>query len=368
VPAARFAAVFAIVAIALVSCERLPPKLTLKWAGFDQLAGWSDDNTAASVPAFLKSCAAFLTRGDREPLDAKLRGRNFGTVGNWRAPCSAAAKLDGTDTAARKFFEDNFVPLLAGNRGVSDGLFTGYYEILLNGSRTRDGPYQTPIYRRPPNPKAYTRAQIEDGALNDKGLELFWVDDPVGAFFLQIQGSGVVQLADGTSVRLGYDGGNGQPYVAIGRLLVDRGEMALQDATMSNLRGWIETHGEAGTALMRDNPSYVFFKVLPDNTGPYGSEGVVLTAGRSLAVDRKFIPLGLPLWLDASERFADGTTRRLVVAQDTGGAIKGPVRGDVFWGSGDEAAAKAGTMNATGHYHLLVPKNVAVRALAVAGN
>ena len=242
---------------------------------------------------------------------------------------------------------------------------TGYFEIALNGSRQK-GPFQTPIYRRPPDPKAFSRVEIEDGVLAGKGLELVWVDDPIGAYFLEVQGSGRVRLPDGSEMRLGYDGGNGRPYVAIGKLLVERGEMALGQVTMDTLRGWIASHGEAGAALMRENPSYVFFKEM-GGEGPTGSEDVVLTAQRSLAVDRAFIPLGVPIWLDARERFIAAAVRRLVIAQDTGGAIKGPVRGDLFWGGDDAAASSgAGAMNALGRYYLLLPLPVAPRAVAAA--
>ena len=359
------------IAVGLAGCQNLvspakpAPKLTLKPVRFDQLAGWNQDNAAAVLPAFLRSCAVITTRGDGEALDPMVKSGDFGSVGEWRPLCTAAAALPGTDANVKSFFENNFVPLLAGNNGESVGLFTGYYEIALNGSRRRGGPYQTPIYRRPPDPKAYTHVQIDNGALAGKGLELLWVDDPIDAYFLQIQGSGVVHLQDGGTVRLGYDGGNGQHYIAIGRLLVERGEVPLKDMTMARLRDWIATHGAAGTALMDENPSYVFFKEIPD-AGPLGSENVVLTAGRSLAVDRHFISLGMPLWLDATQRFVRGTIRRLVIAQDTGGAIKGPVRGDLYCGSGDAAGREAGALSANGRYALLVPRTVAARALTTA--
>lgn len=350
----------------LYSCHRTaPPKLTLKQLRFDQLDGWSNDDVAAAVPAFLKSCAAITARRDDESFDPRVKAGDFGTVAEWRGLCVAAALLPATDAAAKAFFEGNFVPLLAGNNGQSDGLITGYFEVVLNGSRRREGPFQTPIYRRPPEPKAYSRAEIEDGALAGKGLEMLWVDDPIAANFLAVQGSGLVRLKGGGSVRIGYDGSNGRPYVALGRLLVERGEVPLKDLTMETLRNWIAAHGDAGTALMRENPSYVFFKEIAGD-GPLGSENVVLSAQRSLAVDRKFIPLGVPLWLDATGRFIPETMRRLVIAQDTGGAIKGPVRGDLFWGSGERAGRKAGAMNATGHYALLLPQAVAARALAAA--
>ncbi|MBV9151961.1 MAG: MltA domain-containing protein, partial [Alphaproteobacteria bacterium] len=180
------------------------------------------------------------------------------------------------------------------------------------------------------------------------------------AFFLEIQGSGRVQLPDGKIVRVGYDGSNGKPYVAVGRLLLDRGVLPREQLTMANIRRWMQEHPKEGAELRRENPSYVFFREIPGD-GPLGAQRVVLTPERSIAVDRGFIPLGLPLWLEAQERFSAGKYRRLVIAQDTGGAIKGPVRGDLFWGHGPTAAAGAGAMNARGRYYLLVPKPVAAR-------
>jgi membrane-bound lytic murein transglycosylase A len=367
---AAFLAVALLIVLAAVVYRHyypLPPKLTLRVTRFARLDGWGDDHVAAALPAFLKSCGVITARGDSEPVDAVPKSSDFGTVGDWRPLCAQAAELPPDDAAVRNFFETNFAPLLAGNNGNSDGLFTGYYEIVLDGSRRREGPYQTPIYRRPPEPKAYSRAQIDDGALAGKGLELLWVDDPIGAYFLQIQGSGVVRLTDGKTLRLGYDGVNGRPFVSIGRLLVQRNEVPLKDMTMQTLRDWIASHGAVGKTLMREDTSYVFFKEIAGD-GPYGAEKVVLTAERSLAVDRRFIPLGMPLWLDATQRFVPGTIRRLVIAQDTGGAIKGPVRGDLYRGSGDDAGREAGAMNALGHYCLLVPQAVAARTILAAGN
>lgn len=343
----------------------LPPKLTLRLSRFERLEGWDQDHIAAALPAFLKSCGQITARTDAEPFDSVTKSSDFGMVGDWRALCVQAAALPAEDVAARNFFETGFTPLLAGNNGNTEGLFTGYYEIILNGSLRREGPYQTPIYRPPPNPKAYSRAQIDDGALAGKGLELLWVDDPIGAYFLQIQGSGVARLTNGKTVRLGYDGGNGHPFVSVARLLVERSQVLLKDMTMETLRKWIASHGAAGKALMREDPSFVFFKLVSGD-GPYGSERVILTPKRSMAVDRRFIPLGMPLWLGATERFTTGTIEQLVIAQDTGGAIKGPVRGDLYWGSGDSAGREAGAMNARGQYTLLVPNAVAERAVRAA--
>ena len=339
-----------------------PPRLTLTAASFDALAGWRDDAIAAAVPAFLKSCAAFGAKADDKPIDTRPTAADFGRVGEWRPACAAAAAVPaGDDQAGRHFFEAWFRPLLAGNNGDSDGLFTGYFEISLSGSRKRGGRYQTPLYRKPADPARFSRAEIEDGALAGQNLELLWVDDPVGAFFLEIQGSGRIKLAEGGTARVGYDGANGRPYVPVGRLLVERGVLPREKVTMAAIREWMAANPKEGAALRRENPSFVFFReVIGD--GPIGAERVVLTPERSLAVDRAYIPLGIPIWLDAQQRFATEIVRRLVVAQDTGGAIKGPVRGDLFWGTGDKPGATAGAMNARGRYYLLLPPAVAERA------
>jgi membrane-bound lytic murein transglycosylase A len=197
-------------------------------------------------------------------------------------------------------------------------------------------------------------------------LELLWVDNPIDAFFLEIQGSGRVRLKEGGTVRIGYDGSNAHPYVPVGRLLLERGEIPREQLTAQAIRAWMKAHPKEGAALRRENPSYVFFREVSGD-GPLGAQRVALTGGRSLAVDRAFIPLGIPLWLEAQERFSAGAYRRLVIAQDTGGAIRGPVRGDLFWGHGKEAADGAGAMNARGRYYLLLPRSVAARLAPVAG-
>ena len=210
--------------IATLSRDTGPLRFTLEPVAFAQLQGWADDRLAAVIPAFLKSCSRFLTLPDVVPLDARPGVADYGPVGAWRELCGAAAALPPEDdAAARRFLETSFAPLSVADYGASQGLFTGYYEIELNGSRRRQGRYQTPIYRRPSEPGAasrFSRAEIEDGALAGRGLELLWVDDPIDAFFLEIQGSGRVRLRNGATVRVGYDGQNGQPYVPIGRLLV----------------------------------------------------------------------------------------------------------------------------------------------------
>jgi peptidoglycan lytic transglycosylase A len=331
------------------------------------------------MAALRRSCAPLLL--SKQPATAPLGNGVAGTIGDWQPICSAAAALEasGDSGGARLFFESWFRPWRAGNNGQSEGLFTGYYEPELRGARLAGGAYTTPLLRRPSDLvmvelglfrpawrgeriagrvvegrlKPYeSRAEIDKGALDRLHLGFLWVDDPVDAFFLQIQGSGRIRLEDGTLLRVGYDGQNGHPYVPIGRLLVERNALPKDGASMQAIRAWIKAHPEEGKALMAENPSYVFFREMKGE-GPVGAQGVVLTAGRSLAVDREFVPLGVPIYLDAGDDL-----RRIVVAQDTGGAIRGPVRGDLFWGAGAEAEARAGTMKARGRYFLLLPKTV----------
>jgi membrane-bound lytic murein transglycosylase A len=366
----------------LAACARPPDKLTLTPVSFDALAGWQQDDQSGALAALDRSCALILLA--KQPTNATLgAGGVAGVVADWQNPCAAAAVLDRADaTAARQFFEDWFTPWKAGNNGQAQGLFTGYYEPELRGAHEPGGAYGTPLLHRPPDlvtvelgqfrPEwrgqriaghavngrlvpVESRAEIERGALDRQHLAFLWVDDPVDAFFLQIQGSGRVRLPDGSMVQVGYDGQNGKPYVPIGRLLVERGVLDRDNVSMQAIRAWIKANPAAGAALMDENPSYVFFREIVGD-GPIGSQGVTLTAGRSLAVDRDFVPLGVPIWLDAD--LGGEKLQRLMVAQDTGGAIRGPVRGDVFWGFGPAAEARAGTMKAAGEYYLLLPKTV----------
>jgi peptidoglycan lytic transglycosylase A len=363
----------------LSACVGPPPRLTLAPASFEALPGWQQDDQGAALVAFDRSCTRILMT--KQPPDTALGVA--GTTADWQGPCTAAAAVDPTDPAApRQFFEAWFNPYKAGNNGRTQGLFTGYYEPELRGARAPGGPYTTPLLRRPPDlvmadlgqfrPEwrgeriaghaingrlvpFESRAAIEHGALDHQHLAFLWVDDPVDAFFLQIQGSGRVRLADGTMVQVGYDGQNGKPYVPIGRLLLERGALTRDNVSMQAIRAWIKANPEAGATLMDENPSYVFFREITGDA-PIGAQGVALTAERSLAVDRDFVPLGVPVWLDAD--LGSEKLQRLMVAQDTGGAIRGPVRGDVFWGFGEDAAQRAGTMKAAGEYYLLLPKTV----------
>lgn len=393
----RFVTVVLAVAL-LAACETKPPspppqepeRLSLTPVGFDALPGWADDDEAAALPALRRSCGRLLRQTDDRPVGPDGVA---GTVADWRPACSALASDDALDAAAaRTALARWFVPFRAAGRDGPEGLFTGYYEPELRGTRTRDTTDTVPLYKRPDDlvtvelgdfradwrgeriagrvvdgtlKPYFDRLAIERGALANRGLELLWVADPIDAFFLEIQGSGRIALPDGSFVRVGYAGQNGHAYVAIGRALVARGAIAKDQVSMQTIRDWLAGHpGEAG-AVMDLNPSYVFFKELGGD-GPVGAQGLVLSAGRSLAVDPKFMPLGVPLWLDIAEpREPGGRLRRLVVAQDTGGAIRGPVRGDLFCGTGAAAGAQAGAMQQRGGYYLLLPKPVAERRLRV---
>lgn len=320
--------------------------------------------------------------------DARQLGPNglAGRVSDWRPVCAAA--LASEDQAARTFFERWFRAFAIGEGTQKAGLFTGYYEPELRGALTRSALYSVPLYRRPPDlvsndPAAanaggdaqrragrlvqgrlepyHDRAAIEAGALAGQKLELLWVQDPIEAYFLQVQGSGRVKLDDGRIIRLGYAGDNGLSYVSIGRVLVERGVFTAAELTMDTLKSWLRAHPGEAAALMRQNPRYVFFRPL-DGDGPIGAGGVALTPGRSLAIDPAFLPYGVPIWLDTNWPGEPGRAfQRLMVAQDTGAAIKGPIRGDVFWGAGPDAEHRAGAMRESGRYYILLPETVARR-------
>ena len=373
--------------------ETLAPKplassdgaLQLSRVVFEELPGWKAEQHNSALPAFLKSCVKWQDK----PANQLVGPLNeMGRVSDWRAICDEAGLIRlSNKTEAQYFFESRFDAYLASVALNPRGLFTGYYEPELQGSWKPNTRYRVPIYTRPKDllsadlgrfdPKwsgqhiagrlqgnalvpYATRDDIERGALKGRQLEVLWVDDQIEAFILHIQGSGRIRLPDGSSVRIGYAGRNGHRYTPIGRELVAAGVMKLEQITMPAIRAWLETNPIAGQALMRKNKSFIFFRIV-EGEGPIGSQGVPLTAGRSLAVDTNHIPLGLPLWLvttEAGEK-QKRPLRRLVIAQDTGSAIKGAIRGDLFWGFGRDAGIKAGMMKEQGRYFLLLPKSAA---------
>ncbi|MBV9783418.1 MAG: murein transglycosylase A, partial [Acidisphaera sp.] len=331
-----------------------PDRLALSPATFRELPGWPADHSAEAAAAFARSCARLALA----PPDQTLGGegeaaRLGGQAGQWSAVCAAARALPpGDDAAARQFWEAGFQPYAVSNNGQARGLFTGYYEPEVAGSREKTAPDQSPLLARPPDlvqldlgdffddlkgrrtagrvqdghlVPYYDRAQIEQGALSGRHLELLYVNDPVDLFFLQIQGAGRVDLPGGGVARVGYAGQNGRPYVPIGKLLADRGEIPSGQVSEQSIRAWLAAHPAQAAATMDQNPSYVFFRELadtPPDQGPPGALGVPLTPVRSIAVDRQFIPLGAPVWIDTTE--PSGTPlQRLMVAQDIGGALRG---------------------------------------------
>ncbi|MBX9634765.1 MAG: murein transglycosylase A [Magnetospirillum sp.] len=350
----------------------LPERLDLRPGSFSDLPGWRDDSAGAALPALVRSCDRLM----KLPFDRSVGSDGSGgTVGDWYSPCSAAQRLSVNDhDTARAFFEAWFTPFLATNNGTADGLFTGYFEPELAGSRTKKGRFTVPLLGKPkdlvvrdgPNGESQvgrvvggrfepyaTRAEIEAGALANLAQPLAWVEDPVDAHILHIQGSGRIRLDDGTVLRLGVAGSNGHKFVGISRIMREKG--LIEDTSMPAVRSWLKANPEQARSLMAQNPRYIFYRVVTGD-GPLGSEGVALTAERSMAVDPKFVPLGVPLFLDTVDP-AGRPLRRVVMAQDTGAAIKGAVRGDFFWGSGEPAFQQAGRMKSSGRYWLLLPKS-----------
>ncbi len=367
-----------------------PSKASAAWyrpVTFADLPGWERDDHLAAFQTFLKSCERVAARA-RTELEGGIKGPQPPPA-VLVAACARAARLAGEITSketARQFFEQNFTPNAVVKKGQS-GLLTGYYEPVLQGSRAPDGPYQTPIYKRPPDlvnvvddtrrgtlkPGAlthvrktatgtepyFTRAEIEAGALKGKGLELLYFADPVEVFFMQIQGSGRVRLSDGTTVRIHYDGKNGHPYSSIGRYLTEKAILAADRVSMAALAQWLRADPERGKQVMWQNTSYVFFREIKDDVGsPLGAMRVPLTPGRSLAVDPAYHALGTPIYLSVPNMKhppSGAQFNRLMVGQDVGSAIRGAERGDIFFGSGDAAAKVAGSTKYPGRFFVLVP-------------
>lgn len=328
-----------------------PDQLSYVPVSFAQLPGWNSDRLAEAIPALRKSCDRLMQLPTGQAVGANGAG---GTVADWSGACGALRWVKQDDEIAlRAYLQDWFQPYKVSNGHGDDGRFTGYYEAELHGSRRKTAKYRYPLLGRPKEEVTDSRAEIEAGKLGDKAPVLLWVDDPVDLHILQIQGSGRVLLDDGSVQRVGYAGNNGREFVGLGKILLEHGKLGPGETTMPFVRSWLKNHPAEAPALMAENPRYVFFRLV-HGEGPIGAFTVPLTAGRSLAVDPKFIPLGVPVWLDTVD--PDGIPlQRLMMAQDTGSAIKGAVRGDVFWGSGDQAFDKAGRMKSRGSYYLLLP-------------
>lgn len=379
----RFVSYFSLVCLTiwLAACTTTPPEKEVpeperaltqerQPVSFADLPGWENDNMVALWPAFRKSCLA------------------LGRKSEWRDVCNESVYVDGENPVAiRSFFESNFTPYrITGENGEDTGMATGYYEPLLTGSRRRKGKFKTALYRQPDDllvidmADAYpqlkgmrlrgkldgnrvvpydTRKEIErSGKLS--GNEIVWVDDVMDAFFLEIQGSGRVYLPEsGETIRLAYANQNGRPYRSIGRYLLDKGELKPGQASAQQIRQWLRRHPARLREVLDSNPSYVFFreeKIADPSEGPKGALGVPLTPERSVAVDPKHIPLGAPVYVDTTQPYSSEPIRQLMVAQDTGGAVRGAVRIDYFWGFGAQAGEQAGKMKQKLKLWLLLPK------------
>jgi len=348
-----------------------PARARLDPVDYGALPGWPEDNLSEAWEALRRTCSA-------------LSGQP-----SWATACQGAQGIEpGDGPAMRRFFESRFVPhRVSAADGKQEGMLTGYYEPLLKGSRTKDERFPVPVYGVPddlitvdlasvvPDSRNlrlkgrlagkrlvpyWSRADIDAGRAPLGGRELLWVDDPVELFFLQVQGSGRVQLPTGEVVRVGYADQNGHPYRSIGRVLVERGQLPVERASMQGIKAWARDNPDRLPALLNENPSYVFFRELPAGSGgPLGSLGVPLTPGRSIAIDPSVIPLGAPVFISSVWPGSGQPLRRLVLAQDTGGAIKGAVRADFFWGFGPEAGEGAGRMRQPLQMWVLLPATTA---------
>jgi membrane-bound lytic murein transglycosylase A len=356
----------------------------LRWA---ELAAWHDDDHAAAFDAFRSGCAVARTRKkpirEGRPMDVALAG-----------VCREALALGPANTAeAREFFETRFRPFRVARLGEAWGFLTGYYEPIVEGSRFPTQDFKVPMYRRPPDmivagrhrPGAsrilpnrgpvwrradkklvpyFDRAEIENGALDGKGLEICWLKDPIDAFFIQIQGSARIRLEDGALLRLNYAAHNGQPYTPVGAILIQDGEVDRAEMSMDRIRQWMQANPDRAKDLRQKNRSFIFFRVaeLADHEEAVGAQGVPLTAGRSIAVDRRLHAYGTPFWIDAElplrEERASDPFRRLMIAQDTGSAIVGPARGDLYFGAGEEAGRVAGRIKHPARFVMLVPRGI----------
>jgi len=361
------------------------PEAKLERVTFVDLPGWERDDHLAVFKTFLKSCEA-VGKAAAKPATNKAVSQCKVPSGDLAAACRAAQDLASpTKASAKVFFETQFVPYRIAQQKPK-GLLTGYYEPVLEGSRTPQGKFQTPVYKRPPDlinvvaeadraskhaglthvrktsagETPYpTRAEIEQGALAGKGLELLYLEDPVEVFFMHIQGSARIHLTDGTTVRINYDGKNGHPYTSIGRYLIDNNLLEANKVSMAALGNWLRADKARGQQVMWQNQSFIFFRELDNNSeGPMGAMAVTLTPGRSLAVDTGYHTLGTPLYVSAPElghATKEGAFNRLMVAQDVGSAIKGPERGDIYFGSGEKAGKLAGVTKHAGNFFVLLP-------------
>ncbi|MFA7430475.1 MAG: murein transglycosylase A [Rhodospirillaceae bacterium] len=398
--AACAAAVLSLVAACTPSdgpkAPALPDGMNLTPVMFDALPGWTEDRVSEALPALRRSCERLGVMAAGKGAATWLGPGSYGgTLGDWVALCMELDRAVPPTEAAdeitfRAFLETRLQPYAVSYKDAegaarSDGMFTGYYEAELRGAREPSPEYPVPVHAVPSdlvtvnlatsNPDLgtsvpavgrrdgdkvqpyWTRAEIDDGAIGDAAPVLLWASDAVDVHVLHIQGSGRVVMPDGSTERIGFAGHNGHTFVGLGRIMLDRGVVEPGKGSMPHIRAWLKANPEAAHDIMRQNPRYIFFRRIGSNAdGPIGALGVPLTPKRSMAVDTRYVPLTVPLWLDTHDP-DNAPLRRLVVAQDVGSAIKGVVRGDFFWGFGEPALVDAGRMKSRGTYYLLLPRD-----------
>ncbi|MBL8686082.1 MAG: MltA domain-containing protein [Alphaproteobacteria bacterium] len=358
---------------------------------FTNLPGWNNDTISDILPAIKNSCRLYLKMDQERILSSSIW---LVKAKDWQPICQNIEAVDANFAATAAFLEYWFQVFEMQPNIQIPGLFTGYYEPKIAGARSADDQYKFPLYGLPKDlitidlgkfrsewqgqqiigrfvnqrfEPYHTRESIAKGALRNQGYEIVWLRDNIDGFFLEIQGSGVISLPDGQELRVGYAGKNGHPYRAIGAKLIEEGVLKREEVSLQSIRAWLQANPDQQQRVMNFNPSYVFFKLQQGVTGAVGAQNTVLTAGRSMAVDPAYIPLGTLLWLDTTwpspmrQETQDKNRlklQRLMIAQDTGGAIKGPIRGDIFFGTGDEAGEIAGYMKQSGKYYIILPKTV----------
>ncbi len=349
----------------------------LEKSEFSDLSGWRKDNLYLFDKAIKSVCGALVKSGA-----SKLRSEKFEvSLSEYRNHCKKIEKIDDRDDL-KEYIEDNFVPYLVVNNGESEGKFTSYYEAEIRASFEKSSKYKYPIYGKPndlveinlrdfdeslPNQrlvgrvkdgklvKYYTRKEIDEGLLD--APVILWGDNLVDIYLMQIQGAAVAHLDDGSSIRVGYEDNNGHRFRGIGSILLEKGLIRPKDASMVKIREWLEDNGDKAKKNMLLNDRFIFHKIV-EAEGPIGAMGLPLYAGRSMAVDKSYIPLGVMLWIETNS--PKGKLNKLVMAEDVGSAIKGAVRGDYFWGFGDDALKYAGRMNSRGVYYVVLPKKAKV--------
>lgn len=372
----------------------LRPKPTsnalFRQVSFEQLPGWNNAHLVESFNTFKISCKAFVRQKPEQVVGTDHIDLK---AGDWRPACEEALKHQRiTESKARKFFHQWFMPVEFFDKKPVKGLFTGYYMPLLKGSYKKSKRFHVPLYETPDNlitidlglffPHLknkkiigrlvdkrvipyFTRKEINAGAIKNHANVLLWVEDPIDRLFLEIQGSGIIEFKSGKRILVGYDAQNGAPYTSIAGVLIKKGVMTKDNASMQGIKNYLARHPNQRDAIINKNKSFVFFRTL-NTDAALGSQGVALTPGYSMAVDRAWVPMGVPLWLSTSRPSSKKPERnipfqRLMIAQDTGGAIKGKVRGDVYWGGGEKATAIAGHMKNEGYYWLLLPRHAVQR-------